>query len=158
MHTPNLFRVLFISVLFLTPAVVFCQPTVSIQDAVVTEPPPGMDMTAGYCRLRNSGDQPISLLQVTSPDFGKIEMHRTTITNGIAGMTRQKSITIPARSNFSFKPGTYHLMMFHPQRQLAVGDSVSLRFHFSDASSVKVTAAVVTQGMVVEQYTHSQQQ
>ena len=157
MHTPNLFRVLLIPVLALAPAVVFCQPAVSIQNAVVTEPPPGVDMTAGYCRLRNSSDQPISLLKVTSPDFGKVEMHRTTITNGIAGMARQKSVTIPARSSFAFTPGAYHLMMFHPQRQLAAGDSVSLTFHFSDASSVKVTAAVVTQGMVVEQNTHQHQ-
>ena len=157
MHTPNLFRVLLIPVLALAPAVAFCQPAVSIQNTVVTEPPPGVDMTAGYCRLRNSSDQPLKLLKVTSPDFEKIEMHRTTITNGVAGMVRQKSITIPARSSFAFTPGAYHLMMFHPHRQLVVGDSVTLTFFFSDATSLQATAAVRKPGMVSEHNSHQLQ-
>lgn len=156
MYKPNLFRVLLLA-LALVPAIVFCQASISIRNAVVTEPPPGLDMTAGYCRLQNSGDQPVRLLKVASPDFGKIEMHRTTITNGIASMVRQKSITIPAKSSFAFKPGAYHLMMFHPHRRLAVGDTVSLTFFFSDATSVKAIATVKKQDMMVEQNTHHHQ-
>jgi len=42
------------------------------------------------------------------------------------------------------EPGGVHVMLVGLRRALAVGDSVRLRLHFSDSTTVPVTVPVVT--------------
>jgi hypothetical protein len=118
------------------------QEAVVVHDAWINAAPPGVEVTAGYFMIHNNGAADISLEQVTSPDFGRVEMHRTIVSDGIARMEPQASIRIPARAALTFKPGDYHLMLFQPRRKLAVGDTVSLTVSFSDAVAIEITAAV----------------
>ena len=144
----------FLITTFLWPLYSLCRPTISIDDVMVTEPPPGVEMTAGYFEIRNGGDKPVSLVRVSSPDFGSIELHRSIVTEGVAKMIQEESVTIPANTSLQFKPGDYHLMMFRPQKQLSSGDVVHLTFYFSDSTSLETSAVVKKMVMGHDDHSH----
>ena len=148
------FITLFVITTILWPSYCLCRSGVSIVNVMVTEPPPGVGMTAGYFDIRNTGSQPVSLIKVTSPDFGSIELHRSIVTEGIARMVRQDSVTVPPDTSLKFQPGDYHLMMFRPHKQLSTGDMVTLTFYFSDSTSLNVKAMIMKQGAGHDTHTH----
>jgi len=151
----NLIQIVILVITLLVPLVSWGQPEVSIDKAMVAEPPPGIDMTAGYFDIHNTGNQPVSLIKVSCQDFGNIEIHRSMVIDGIAKMIRQESVTLPPNSSLEFKPGDYHLMMFHPRKQLTTGDKVSLTFYFSDLTSLEIGAVVMKQDISHNDHNHS---
>jgi hypothetical protein len=114
-----------------------------IVNARVAEAPPVLGMNAGYFEIDNGTSAPVTLTQVSSTDFARIELHRTIIKNGMARMMPAGSVTIAAQSRLEFAPGGYHLMLFHPARPLRAGDTVRLAFHFADESTIEVNAKIV---------------
>ena len=146
MNKLDKFQILLLAVIALHSPLSLCRPAIIINNVMVTEPPPGVDMAAGYFEIHNAGDQPVSLVKVTSPDFGSVEMHRSVLTNGVASMIKQDSVKIPARSSVKFKPGDYHLMMLRPRKKLTIGDTVFLTFYFSDSTVIESSAIVMKQG------------
>ena len=59
-------------------------PPVVISDVRVIAPMPGSTMGVGYMSIANRGEEPITVDAVSSPQFEKVEMHETTITDGIS--------------------------------------------------------------------------
>ena len=116
---------------------------VRIVNARVTEAPPVVGINAGYFEIDNGTSTPVTLTQVNSADFARIELHRTIIENGIARMTPAGPVTVAAQSRLEFAPGGYHLMLFQPARPLRAGDTVKLAFQFADDSTMEVDAKIV---------------
>lgn len=125
------------------PAYTCAAARVRIANARVTEAPPVVEMNAGYFDFDNGTSSPVTLVRVSSPDFSRIELHRSIIKDGVARMIPTGPVTVAANSSMSFRPGGYHLMMFQAVRALHAGDSVLLTFHFTDGADIKVTAKVV---------------
>ncbi len=105
-------------------------PPIVASDVVVKPPMPGMRMTAGYLTLRNNTGEDIAIDRVTSPQFGKVEMHETVIEDGVARMSALGEVVVPAGKAVEFKPGGKHLMLMRPSENL---DDVMLEFHAGDA-------------------------
>ena len=124
------------------PEISSAETAIMIHEAWINQAPPGTDVTAGYCMIHNTGTAEVKLIQVTSPDFGRVEMHRSIVSDGMARIVAQDSITIPGNGGVTLKPGDYHLMLFKPERQFVAGDTVNLSFRFSDATSIEATATV----------------
>jgi hypothetical protein len=116
--------------------------SIIIRDLRIKEAPPGATVTAGYFEVDNLSGAPLELIEVSSEDFGSIEIHRTVLRDGIARMIRQESVTVPAASTVSFMPGDYHLMLFRSRKQFHAGDSVLLDFVFSDQTIISTVARV----------------
>lgn len=154
MNRVKIYRILLLLVIILNPPISLSRSAITINDAMVTEPPPGVEMTAGYFKIRNNRGKPVSLVKVTSPDFGSIELHRSIITDNIARMVRQNSVTVPSNSSLAFQPGSYHLMMFRPKKKLSIGDTVSMTFYFSDSTRLDVKAAVMKPGTGHDDHIH----
>lgn len=100
-------------------------PPLVVTDVAVLEPMAGMDMTAGYFVLENRGNETIRVTAVSSPQFGRIEMHETVVENDVARMRPLEEIVIAPGERVVFEPGGMHLMLFEPRRPL---DSVTLNF------------------------------
>lgn len=113
-----------------------------VKNAWVREAPPGASMMAAYLEIDNPGDSDITLVDVDSPTFAHVMMHRTVTVDGIARMQHEDSIRIPAHGSVTLAPGGYHLMMPAPQTRLVAGDKVELVLHFDDNSRLQVTAEV----------------
>jgi len=98
--------------------------SVRISDGWVRMPPtPGM-MTAGYFTIYNSSQQPHELVAVSSPQFARVEMHESAMSEPAGGgmpmmtMNRLSSVVIPAGKVLEFKPGGNHLMLFDPVKPI----------------------------------------
>lgn len=108
-------------------------------DVVISEPPPGRAMSAGYLTLRNNTNDVIRISGVDSPQFGFVEIHETRLEDGVAKMLLVPELLIPAKSNISLQPGGKHLMLMRP---IGSPQSISLSFYDDEALLLSVQATV----------------
>ncbi len=111
-------------------------------DIVITATMPGGKMSAGYLSLHNNTRDAIRISHVTSPQFDAVEIHESSIDDGIAKMRRVPELLIPAGSTVSLQRGGLHLMLMRPTTH---SDSVSLSF-FDDTTLVLDVSAPLGTG------------
>ncbi len=110
-----------------------CAPPAAIEtsDAWIREAPPGAEHLAAYLVIKNNLSSPITLIGVSSDSFVAVQIHRTTIRDGVARMRTIGELAIgPGRSQ-SIGPGGTHLMLMNPKENFAAGDFVQLILHFA---------------------------
>ena len=103
---------------------------VSVRNAWVRETPAGMTMMAGYMELRNNTSRRQVLVAASSSGFATVTIHRTLVTDGMAGMVHAPRIEVTPNASFIFAPGGYHLMLMNPKRTLRAGDRVDVNLEF----------------------------
>lgn len=112
------------------------------EDPWVREPPPGINMLAGYLVLHNPSATDLVLTGASSPDFAAVEFHISEMENDVMRMRQETSITVPAGGSLAYGPGARHLMLIAPNRTLAAGDEVSIHLQFADGSRLELTVPV----------------
>jgi len=117
-------------------------PAIVIRDAWIREAPPKSTALAGYMILENQSDKSQTLTSASATAFGGIMIHRTEQKGGMAHMTHQKQVTIPANGKVVFAPGGYHLMLMEPERSLRAGDQVTVNLVFADESELSAVFKV----------------
>ena len=100
------------------------QPPLVATDVEVTRPMPGRSMSAAFLVLTNNTGEAIRITGVTSPQFGSVELHETTIEDGIARMRRLDELLVPARGSVTLERGGKHLMLMQAGE---IGAAVSLQ-------------------------------
>ena len=115
------------------------KPPLEIADLEIFQPRPGMQMSAGYLRLRNNTDSVIEITSVTSPQFERVEMHETVIENDIARMGAIDGLTIGPGEEVVFERGAKHLMLMKPIGEF---DTVTLNLYSRDQLVLTVSAAL----------------
>jgi copper(I)-binding protein len=106
-----------------------------VTDVLVPAPLPGKTMTAGYFTLVNHADTPVTVTRVSSPQFNVVELHETTVENGVSRMRRLHEVSVPPRGSLQFAPGGKHLMLMQP-----VGDFRSITLNFYAGEAMILTA------------------
>lgn len=114
-------------------------PPLAANDVVVKPPMPGMQMTAGYLTLRNNSGDEITIDRVTSPQFGRVEMHETVIEDGVSRMQALPEVVLAPGAAVEFKPGGKHLMLMRPGDDLT---TVTLAFHSGAAVLLTVSVSI----------------
>jgi copper(I)-binding protein len=117
-----------LAVLVLAAFLVACsspKPPLVVSDLEVTRPMPGRDMSAAFFVVTNNTDQSIRITEVTSPQFAGVEIHETTVTDGVARMRELDVLDIPAQGRVVLERGGKHLMLMQAQD---LGDSATLQF------------------------------
>jgi len=104
-------------------------PPVVASNIIVTAPAPGMPMAAGYLDITNQSGTAIRITSVTSPDYELVEMHETTIEDGVARMRAIPALEIEDGDTVTFERGGKHLMLMRP---LESPDTVTLNFYSED--------------------------
>ncbi|MGW5439714.1 copper chaperone PCu(A)C [Nocardia asteroides] len=101
-------------------------------------------MSAAFGTLRNTGDEPMTLVAATSPASDRVEIHEVVPDSTGAKTMRPKAggITIPAHGEVTLKPGAEHLMFMDLKQPLRTGAETALTLTFADGSSTVVTAQV----------------
>ena len=138
-----LLRTLTTFLLLIGTTVVTADATLEISEAWVREAPPTARMMAAYMTINNTGDTPVTVISISSPDFEGIEIHRTVIEEGIARMLPVKQLQIPANSRVKLEPGGLHLMLFDSKRPLSEGEAVTFIIHLGDDDSISTQSPVV---------------
>lgn len=83
---------------------------VRIHDAWIPEAPPNARLLAGYFDLENAGSAPLIIVEARAEGFGRVEIHRTVTSEGVARMRRQDEVALDPGQTVSFEPGGLHLM------------------------------------------------
>lgn len=105
-------------------------PALNTSNVDVFLPLPGSGAAVAYFRLNNLSDEAISIERISSPQFGKVEMHETTINDGIARMRPVDRLEIAARATTVFEAGGKHVMLTQPKNELVVDATVRLEIHY----------------------------
>jgi hypothetical protein len=99
-------------------------------------------MLASYMVLRNKGDSVEVLEDVEASGFEEVQIHRTTIHDGVASMEEQDNLPIPPQGSVELAPGGYHLMLMMGDHPLKEGEVVKLTLSFKDGKTLEIQAPV----------------
>jgi hypothetical protein len=114
-------------------------PPVVVANVEVTPPRPGAGMSAGYLDITNNSREPLVITHVTSPEFGKVELHETTVEDGVARMRPLDSLVVPPGETVVLERGGKHLMLMRP---VDTPDVVTLSLYSGETLVVSVETPV----------------
>ena len=115
---------------------------ITINNAWVREAPPVSKVLAAFMDIENRSAETAYIVGVKGKDFGAIEMHLSTEVDGVARMLPQVQLIIPAKGKLVLKPGSYHLMLFRPQKVLRKGDTTEFTFTLGNGETFTKTVVV----------------
>jgi len=125
-----------------------------VKNAWIPEAPPVSKVMAAFMVFQNSSNKDINITEISSPDFGHVEMHLSVIVDGVAKMLPQKQLTIPANGQLVLKPGSYHLMLFNAKRALKSGDVAAIDITMSDGNRFSTRVLVKKSTMKMMDHSH----
>ena len=96
-----------------------------ISELEITKPMPGMKMSAGFLVITNQTNETARITSVSSPQFEAVEIHETTISDGISRMRELAALEVPGQSSVVLERGGKHLMLMRPRD---LQDTVTLQF------------------------------
>jgi hypothetical protein len=102
----------------------------------------GMSMGVAYFLVRNDGAADDAIVSASSPAAARVEMHQTTLADGMARMRPLKKIAVPAKGRVAVSPGGIHLMLVDLAKPLTAGTRVPLILQFRNAGRVEIRLAV----------------
>ena len=111
---------------------------VVIENAWIRAPVAGQTVTAGYCDIRNDGDEPVTIVGFTGPV--RVEMHETRTEDGMARMRPLRQLRVAAKSTASLAPGGRHLMLFGVDAEHTAGEANALTLRMRLASGDELSA------------------
>lgn len=115
---------------------------VTVEDAWIRAAPPGAMSLAGYMTIRNTSNEDVSIVGVSSDYFGMAMIHMTIIEDGVARMQHQEAVTVPAGGSVSLEPNGLHLMLMRPEREFEPGETLTLGLQLESGESLEVAAPV----------------
>ncbi len=115
---------------------------IKIEHAYVNAPPPVVDMAAGFLTIENHNNEDVALTSISSTAAQRIELHNTTMTDGMMKMEAMEQVTIPAHGSAQFKPGGMHLMLIGFKSTPKPGQTIPLILKFSNHMKIAVDAKV----------------
>lgn len=111
-------------------------PPILVSDVIVTAAARDMPMAAAYFTIRNRSGEGIRITRVTSPNYESVEIHETSIDDGIARMRKLDAVEVPDDASIRFERGGLHLMLMRPVDD---AERITLNFYQQDLLVVSVT-------------------
>ena len=93
-------------------------------------------------KLVNEGREADMLVSAETDVATTVELHKTTVSDGVMRMEPVKSIEIPGKGEVLLKPGDYHIMMLGLNRDLNVGDEFKVKLNFEKSESMDLDVLV----------------
>ncbi len=142
-----IFRRPILLVLYLAVLVASCGesgPPLTATGVVAFAPLPGSEVSAAYLTLHNHSQEALTIQQVSSPEFAKVEIHESMTVDDVIRMRRLDSLTLDAGTRTQFVSGGKHLMLIEPVSELAPGQSVTLQFEYNAGGILIVNTQLKT--------------
>ncbi len=92
------------------------------------------------------GDQPDTLVGVSTPVADAAEVHESISDNGVMKMRPVSGVAIPMHGKVMLSPGGYHIMLMGLKQKLTAGQSFPLTLRFAHAAPMTVDVAVQAMG------------
>jgi len=102
--------------------------------------PASAQVSSGYLKITNKGEEADRLIEVRSDQAARIEIHEMRIEEGVMRMRPlSDGLELPVGETVTLEPGGYHLMIFEPKEPLIAGERFQAELHFAKAGIVEVT-------------------
>jgi copper(I)-binding protein len=98
----------------------------------------GMPVGVAYLSITNQGDIEDVLVSASTPAAASVEIHETTITDGMARMRLLKQVVIAPGKTVKIEPEGIHLMLVGLKRPIVEGKQVPLTLVFKVAGKLTV--------------------
>jgi copper(I)-binding protein len=131
-----------ISAAFYAAAQLSAAERVRAENAWVPWAPPTVEVHAAYLTIVNQSNEDQSVVSAESPDYQRVELHSSSVKNGVSEMRDVDQVTIPANKRVTFEPGGLHLMLIGPKRPRAVDDRVRILLRLQSGEQIEVSAVV----------------
>jgi hypothetical protein len=102
----------------------------------------GANVTGAFLLLKNTGPADDRLVGARSEIAALVEIHETTMENGVMSMRAIEGIDLPAGGEAVLKPGGYHIMLINLKRELRDGEAISITLVFEQAGELEVAFPV----------------
>lgn len=106
------------------------QADVTAKGAWVRGTVPAQTTTGAYVTFTSTADAKV--VGAGSPVAGMVEIHESTIKNGVNQMNAVDAVVLPAGKAVELKPGGMHVMLMGLSGPLKPGDKVPLTFTIED--------------------------
>jgi len=116
--------------------------SIVISDAWARPTAAGMPMGVAYFVVRNDGASDDAIIAASTPAAAHVEIHQTTLADGMARMRPLREIVVPAKGKVAVSPGGIHLMLVDLATPLAAGTRAPLVLQFRNAGRVEISLAV----------------
>jgi copper(I)-binding protein len=117
-------------------------PQVTVEDAWARPVPAAGGNGAVYLRLVNAGNEADQLLGGESPVAVAVEVHKTTMAEGVMKMEPIPSLEIPAKGEVQLEPGGLHVMLIELNEPLGPGDTLPITLRFEKSGEKKLEVKV----------------
>lgn len=125
-----------------TLSVAHAETAIQISDPWVRSAPPSAKVMAGYMKMTNHSLKTITLSDINSPQFDKVEVHRSVMHEGMMHMEKIEPLTLKSHQELVLEPGGYHLMLIKPLHAIAEGEQVHFNLSFDNGDKLSLMAEV----------------
>lgn len=99
-----------------------------------------------YLEISNGGATDDRLIAVSTPLAGRVELHRSTMEDGIHRMEKVDSIAVPAGGTVALEPGGLHVMLIDLKFMLMAEETIPATFSFEHAGDISTGFSVESRG------------
>ncbi|MFI4956467.1 MAG: copper chaperone PCu(A)C [Gammaproteobacteria bacterium] len=100
---------------------------------------PGQDVTAVYMDIKNTGDHPMTIVSVSSPDAPDVQIHTSIEKDGKMKMEHLDKLVLAPNSKTELKPGGKHIMLMGLKKPLTPeSEPITLVFKYEDGSEMTI--------------------
>jgi periplasmic copper chaperone A len=137
------FFVVFIS-LFISQVIAAAQTEhIEVTNAYVRGLPPGVENTAAFMTLHNTGREDLVLTGGQADFVESVSIHASENNNGMMSMVHKMNLTIPAGEQVVLESGGLHLMLSGLKRPLD-NEEVSLTLEFQQGMTLTLRLPVIS--------------
>ena len=143
----NAFFSSLLAVFCLLASIADAAPGIALEGGRARETAPGQTIGAGYVTIVNTSLKPDRLLRVTSAAAGEVQIHDTSMQDGMMQMRPiTAGLPIPANARVELKPGGMHLMLIRLEKPLVTGTSFPVTFEFERSGRLVTRFTVESTG------------
>ncbi len=117
-------------------------PQISVENAWARPVPAAGGNGAVFFRLVNAGNEADQLLGGESPVAGTVEVHKTSMEEGVMKMEHIPGLEVPAKGEVLLKPGDYHVMLIDVNTTLTPGDTLPITLSFEKSGEMNLEVEV----------------
>ncbi len=99
-----------------------------------------------YLDIMNNGTADDRLVAVSTPLATKVELHQSTMEEGIHRMEAVESVVVPAGGSVALAPGSLHVMLVDLKFMLMAEETIPVTFTFERSGAITTGVAVEVRG------------
>ena len=99
-----------------------------------------------YLGIKNQGAADDRLVAVSTPLATKVELHRSTMEEGVHRMEKVESIVVPAGGTVELAPGGLHIMLIGLKFMLMAEETIPVTFTFERSGAITTGVSVEAPG------------